>query len=55
MKIFWQIFALATFLATFSKIWANCSESSGHPGGKLPRFEKQNLNLFLFFVKVHEN
>jgi hypothetical protein len=55
MKIFWQIFALATFLATFSKIWANFSESSGHPGGKLPRFEKQNLNFNIFYNKVHEN
>jgi hypothetical protein len=31
MKIFGPIFILATVLATFSKIWANFSESSGHP------------------------
>jgi hypothetical protein len=31
MKIFWHIFVLATVLATFSKIWANFSKSSGRP------------------------
>ncbi len=35
MKIFCCIFGLATVLATFSKIWAIFSKSSGHPALEL--------------------
>jgi hypothetical protein len=36
--IFGIFLVSATVLATFSKIWPNFSESSGHPENKLDRF-----------------
>ncbi len=45
--VFFHFFGLATVLATFSKIWAIFSESSGHPSleSHYHRFSDVNFGL----------
>jgi hypothetical protein len=47
MKIFWHIFVLATVLATFSKVWANFSASSGPPAPDQPVNPSQEKQISL--------